>query len=228
MKKLAMSLAIAAVSITAAAQGPNIYFGLGAGFHSNKMKYSDLNETRFPTNENLNSGVLSVFAEISFLNNHMLAVRPQLSYLRRGGTLKDIEKYEWGANVKDCYYKLNSGFLDFRVPVLFQIGSEKSNEAFRALSEHMLGYCKDEPMFLDNLGSYYLIKKEYKKSQKYFDQVLKKHPGDMTALKNCILMARTRKDVKMEKKYLTLMAVHGETETDRMSAQTRLDAYGKK
>ena len=59
MKKLAMSLAIAAVSMTVAAQGPNIYFGLGTGFHSNKMKYSDLNETRFPTNENLNSGVLS-------------------------------------------------------------------------------------------------------------------------------------------------------------------------
>lgn len=111
---------------------------------------------------------------------------------------------------------------------LFRIGSEKSNEAFRALSEHMLGYCKDEPMFLDNLGSYYLIKKDYKKAQKYFDQVLKKHPSDMTALKNCILMARSRKDVKMEKKYLTLMARHGETETDRRSAQTRLDAYGKK
>jgi len=125
MKKLAMSLAIAAVSITAAAQGPNIYFGLGTGFHSNKMKYSDLNETRFPTNENLNSGVLSLFAEIDFLPNHMLAVRPQFSYLRRGGTLKDIEKYEWGANVKDCYYKLNSGFLDFRVPVLFQIGNDE-------------------------------------------------------------------------------------------------------
>ena len=110
----------------------------------------------------------------------------------------------------------------------FRIGTETSNEAFRSFSEHLLTYCKDEPLFLDNLGSYYLIKKDYKKSQKYFDQVLKKHPGDMTALKNCILMARTRKDVKMEKKYLALMAAHGETETDRASAQARLSAYGKK
>jgi OOP family OmpA-OmpF porin len=125
MKKLAMSMAMVAVSITAAAQGPNIYFGLGTGFHSNQMKYSDLNETRFPTNENLNSGVLSLFAEIDFLPNHMLAVRPQFSYLRRGGTLKDIEKYEWTNTVKDCYYKLNSGFLDFRMPVLFQIGTDE-------------------------------------------------------------------------------------------------------
>ena len=50
----------------------------------------------------------------------------------------------------------------------------------------------------------------------------------MTALKNGILMARSRKDVKLEKKYLSLMAAHGETETDRMSAQTRLKAYEKK
>lgn len=111
---------------------------------------------------------------------------------------------------------------------LFRIGSDTSSEAFRTLSEQLLGYCKDDPLFLGNLGSYYLVKKDYKKAQKYFDQVLKKHPGDMTALKNSILMARTKKDVKMEKKYLTLMAANGETETDRMSAQARLDALGKK
>ena len=58
--------------------------------------------------------------------------------------------------------------------------------------------------------------------------MLKKHPEDMTALRNCILMARTQKDVKLEKKYLALMARYGETETDRKSAQDRLEAYRKK
>lgn len=111
---------------------------------------------------------------------------------------------------------------------LFRIGSDSSAEAFRILSEHLLTYCKDEPMYLDNLGSYYLVKRDYKKARKYFDQVLKKHPGDMTALKNSILMARTLKDQKLEKKYLALMAANGETETDRASAQARLDAYGKR
>ena len=48
MKKLAMTMAMVAVCATVAAQGPNIYFGLGTGFHSNKMKYSDINETLYP------------------------------------------------------------------------------------------------------------------------------------------------------------------------------------
>lgn len=110
---------------------------------------------------------------------------------------------------------------------LFRIGSDTSFEAFRSLSEHLLTYCKDEPMYLDNLGSYYLVKKDYKKARKYFDQVLKKHPGDMSAIKGGILMARAQKDVKLEKKYLNLMVQYGETEADRRSAQARLDAYGK-
>jgi tetratricopeptide (TPR) repeat protein len=111
---------------------------------------------------------------------------------------------------------------------LFRINSPASQEAFKALSEHLLTYSKDNPLFLDNLGSYYLVKKDYKKARKYYDQVLKKHPADMTALKNCLLMCRTTKDVKAEKKYLALMAAHGETETDRAGAQARLDAYNRK
>ena len=50
----------------------------------------------------------------------------------------------------------------------------------------------------------------------------------MTALKNGILLSRTKKDVKLEKKYLEMMALNGATETDRASAQARLDAYSRK
>ena len=136
----------------------------------------------------------------------------------------DWEHEQLGAVTPDQFTAL---MQDYCVS-LFRIGSDGSLEAFRSFSEHYLGYSKEEPLFQDNIGSYYLAKKDYKKARKQFDAVLKKHPADMTALRNCILIARTTKDVKMEKKYLALMARYGETEADRRSAQVRLDAYGNK
>ena len=119
-------------------------------------------------------------------------------------------------------------FMQDYCAALFRLGTPTSAEAFKSLAEHLLTYEKDNPLFLNDLGSYYLVKKEYKKAQKYYDQVLRKHPSDMTALKNSILMARSLKDSKLEKKYLTLMAKNGETETDRATAQARLDAFARK
>ena len=50
----------------------------------------------------------------------------------------------------------------------FRLGTDSSAEAFKSLSEHMLTYKKDDPLFLDNLGSYCLVsKKDYKKALKY-------------------------------------------------------------
>ena len=111
----------------------------------------------------------------------------------------------------------------------FRLGTDSSAEAFKALSEHCLTYSKDDPLFLDNIGSYWLVsKKDYKKAQKCYDQVLKKHPDDVTAIRNCLLLARAKKDVKLEKKYLAMMAKYGETDVDRASASARLEALNKK
>ena len=111
----------------------------------------------------------------------------------------------------------------------FRIGTDSSAEAFKSLSEYMLTYSKDDPLFLDNIGSYWFVcKKDYKKAQKYYDQVLKKHPDDITAIRNGVLLARSKKDVKLEKKYRAMMAKCGTDEVDRASAATRLEALGRK
>jgi len=118
-------------------------------------------------------------------------------------------------------------FMQDYCVAFFRLGTPGGSEAFRSFSEYLLTYYKDDPLFVNNLGSYYLTQKDYKKAQKYFSQVLKKEPGNMTALKNSLLMARAKKDQAMEKKYLEQMARYGETETDRASAQARLDAFSK-
>lgn len=112
-------------------------------------------------------------------------------------------EYEGLTSVSEEQFR---AFMQDYCVALFRLGSDSGREAFKTLTEYMLGYCKDEPLFVNNLGSYYLVKREFKQARKYIDKVLKKHPDDATALQNGLLLARAQKDKKLEKKYQDLIA----------------------
>lgn len=132
-KRSVLCVAVLAIGLSARAQRPtpNYYVGLGGGLHSSSMKFSNLDNKKFPSNSSLTSGEISFFGEIDFLKNHSLAIRPQFSFLRRGGKLTDIDKLNWstiedetGESVSDVYYKLHAQYFDIRIPVLWQFGRE--------------------------------------------------------------------------------------------------------
>ena len=109
----------------------------------------------------------------------------------------------------------------------YTLGTSGSYEAFRKLSEVMLGHYPDNPGFMSNLGSYHmLVKKDFKTALKYYNKVLKKHPDEYISIRNSALASRRLGNVKMEKKYLQMLVEHG-TESDRIQAQARLDMLGK-
>ncbi|MGM9738994.1 MAG: hypothetical protein ACI3ZP_00155 [Candidatus Cryptobacteroides sp.] len=108
--------------------------------------------------------------------------------------------------------------------LFFKYGTPTSFEAFRQLSEKMAAYRPSDVLFLDNLGSYYLVvAKDNKAALKYYNKVLKIKPDDMTAIKNAIILARNAKDAKLEKKYLPMMIKYSEDAATKMSAEKRLE-----
>ena len=110
---------------------------------------------------------------------------------------------------------------------LFSNGTPSSLEAFKSISEKMTSIYPQSVLFLDNLGSYYLVNKDNKTANKYFTKALKLDETDNTAIKNSLLIARSDKNVKLEKKYLQMLSRFGESETDRESAKIRLQALSK-
>lgn len=105
----------------------------------------------------------------------------------------------------------------------YSIGSPSSYEAFLNLSQLLSKLYPDNMGYINNIGSYYLLKQEYKSALKYYDKVLKKYPEDNTAAKNAQLAARRMKNAKLERKYLDLIVKYG-SDRDRLMAQGRLDA----
>ena len=105
----------------------------------------------------------------------------------------------------------------------FRQATPASYEAFKEVSEKMAGYYPKNTVFLTNIGSYYLVyKHDSKNALKMYNKVLKKDPGDYTAIKNCVLLARSDKNKKLEKKYLAMLAKVTPDETEKLQAEARL------
>ena len=111
----------------------------------------------------------------------------------------------------------------------YRIGSPSSYEQFRKVSERMNKLYPKNTDFLSNIGSYYLVCQDSpKKALKWYEKALKINPADYSSARNCVLVARRAKNVKLEKKYLPYLINSTADEIERQGYQARLDALGKK
>lgn len=101
------------------------YFGMGQGLHSNTMSFSNIESSSYAEKENLNSFVISLFAQSEFGDKRQYAIRPELAYLRRGGYLNGF--IQNSTFVGD--YSLNAHYIDFRLSFIYNFG--KADAKFR-------------------------------------------------------------------------------------------------
>lgn len=107
--------------------------------------------------------------------------------------------------------------------LFFRYGTPATYEAFKELSQQMLTYEPKNVLFLDNIGSYWLVaRKDNKSAMKYYSKVLKIKADDLTAIKNIIILARNSNNVKLEKKYLPQLIKYTQDEKEKITAQARL------
>lgn len=89
--------------------------GLGGGYHTNTMRFPDLNKAWYPHRKNSHTGVISMYAEYALYKK--ISVRAELAFLGRGGKLEMAGLPGVAAGV----YKLQTTYWDFRVPVIYDI-----------------------------------------------------------------------------------------------------------
>lgn len=106
------------------------YFGIGAGYHSSFLKYSDLDDTLYPDNSHLGSGVLSVYAQRFFGEQKLFSIRPEVAFLNRGGKINHIysnlDRFYETENIEDIHYSHCARYIDIRVPLICNFGEVTS------------------------------------------------------------------------------------------------------
>ncbi|MBQ8838993.1 MAG: hypothetical protein IJ005_06710 [Bacteroidales bacterium] len=126
-----------------------------------------------------------------------------------------------GTEVDDAFF---SDAMQEYCYSFYSLGTPQGYEAFLALSGRLLEAFPDNPAFMNNIAAYHLVaKKDYKTAFKWYNKVLKKHPGDMTAIMNAMNAARKQNNVKLERKYLEMLVEYG-SDKEKLQAQGRLKA----
>lgn len=172
------------------------------------------------------------------LNFHFMKVNAYMSYekgspdmaldcLMRLADINYNERRKWVYQNEDVPDDFFEGAMQDFCYSFYTVGTESSLNAFRRMSEKMLEFDDDNPVFMGNLGAYALVAEENdRKAEKIFKKVLKKYPSDNTALSNCIVIARKRRDIKLERKYLKMMVENGEGKAVEQARQ-RLEILEK-
>lgn len=115
----------------------NWYFGLGGGINSSSMEISKLDKKYYPDSRSNLSGVFSVFFEYDFGPKNCIALRPQLSFLTRGGGIDNIAKgfneyylpdedFPDDPYLSNIGYRVKATYMDVRLPIIFQFGKYSS------------------------------------------------------------------------------------------------------
>lgn len=117
----------------------HVSFGIAGGGHFGNMNFSKLRNDQFSNGGWEDSGLFSVFAEIDFLKNGLLGIRPQISLLNRNGSMHaDLES---NSKYDDIVYRLHAHYVDFRVPVMLQFGNYSSSVRPYLFAAPVFGFC---------------------------------------------------------------------------------------
>lgn len=111
-------------------------FGLGGGVNISQLHISDIDKSVFPNSKSNTSGLFSVYVEGLFGPQRSFGVRPQLTFLTRGGHLTDIysnakidadadlsERLYSAYGIEDIRYGLKATYVDIRVPLTYYVGA---------------------------------------------------------------------------------------------------------
>lgn len=148
-KKLFAALLATGLSLAAVAQTPENdsfgewYIGLGGGVNFSSMRFSNLDDEVYPDSKGNFSGVFSVFAEWDFGRQRQFAIRPQLSFLTRGGQLTGIgqDYYDYKLDeISDIVYGLKATYCDIRIPLIYQFCGQDAKFRPYAYVAPILGF----------------------------------------------------------------------------------------